>query len=144
MMANIIVQSVMCIPTVPKPMLLIMWGQSILMEALFTIVLYALTLLPTRKVIKITSQGSTSKMKFFYFSGPTISDPEELVQFLQKLEDGKYICTICNSFSNDKTNARNHVEAKHFDGSFTYNCPLCPKTFSNKTSYNNHKARQHK
>ena len=75
-----------------------------------------------------------------------VSDPSELVQFVRKdPQDGKYFCTLCNVFSHiNLTCVRNHVEAKHFPGSFTYNCPFCSLTFNNRTSLNNHKAKKHK
>ena len=113
----------------------------LVMEALFTNALFAQTLLLTRKVIKTTNQDSTSKIEF-HILGPTISNPEDLVQFLQRLDDGKYHCTICNEFSHKIiTCAKNHVEAKHFNNSFIYNCPFCPSTFTNKKGLYNHRAK---
>ena len=75
-----------------------------------------------------------------------ITDPNELTKFLIRDEvDGKFYCSICNLFSHVKRSCvRNHVEAKHFPNTFTYDCPICAMTFNNKTSLNNHKANKHK
>ena len=84
-------------------------------------------------------------MILFCILGRTITDPEDFIQFLEKNNtDGKYHCTFCGYSHKVVTCAKNHVEAKHFDNSFTYNCPFCEMTFTNKVSFNNHKMKKHK
>ena len=85
------------------------------------------------------------------FLGLVVSDPSELWQFVTKdKQDGKFHCTICNVFSHPSSGCtRNHVEAKHFPKSFSYECSVCSQTFHSKNSlnthtYNTHKATKHK
>ena len=92
-----------------------------------------------------TNQGNT-RIKCLIVLGQPLSDPEDLKKYLIKdHDDGKYYCTICNAFSDVKiTNAKNHVESKHFPGLFLYTCDVCNETFLTKTNLNNHKARKHR
>ena len=75
-----------------------------------------------------------------------ITDPEDFKKYLIKSsQDGKYHCSICNEFSHiGRSQARDHVESKHFPGRFIYTCDICNETFTTKTNVNNHKTRKHK
>ena len=76
---------------------------------------------------------------------PQFTDPSQLDQYLQRLEDGKYQCVICYSFSHvGITCARNHVESIHFPDSFTYLCNICNDSFKTKKKLYNHTATRHK
>ena len=75
--------------------------------------------------------------------GQRFENPEELKQFvLKSTEDGKYYCSICNEYSHISiSNARNHVESKHFPGFFTYNCEICFENFNNRQKLYLHKSK---
>ena len=96
---------------------------------------------PIKSASTITKWRSTSELCRCFVAGHSISDPEDFVQFLEKHVDGKYYCNICNYSHKVITTVKNHVEAKHFDNSFTYNCPYCDSTFSNRVSLNNHRVK---
>ena len=75
--------------------------------------------------------------------GPT--DPSQLLQYIERLVDGKYSCMLCNAYSHvNKSCTKNHIEAKHFPNTFIYKCNICYKTFYNRIAMNNHRAREHK
>ena len=76
----------------------------------------------------------------------SFSDPDELYQFVKREGDtvGKFYCALCHRYSHVKrSNVRDHVESKHFQGSFLYHCDLCPETFSTKVSVQKHRHRKH-
>ena len=75
-----------------------------------------------------------------------VTVPEDFNKYVIKnTQDGKYHCTICNEYSHAGiTLARNHVESKHFPGTFTYSCDICDEIFTTRINANNHKARKHK
>ena len=85
------------------------------------------------------------RIKDYSISAGQLNGPEDLEQYLVKdLRTRKYNCSICNIFSHhSKTNARNHVESKHFKGCFTYTCDFCGKTLSTKLALENHRNYVH-
>ena len=82
----------------------------------------------------------------FFFVGICFTEPSQLLQFIRRDNlDGKFYCTICDSFSHPRQyNTRDHVEAKHFPNSFQYNCDQCSDVFSNAKSLSNHRHRKHR
>jgi len=77
--------------------------------------------------------------------GLDITEPQDLDQFLGKdYTMKKYKCTICCLFSHSsKGNARNHVESKHFQGVFMYNCNSCGKVMNTKRALEVHRSSTH-
>jgi hypothetical protein len=65
------------------------------------------------------------------------SDPRELLQFVVQDTNGTaasgFVCGLCFQFRHMwKTNVRNHVEMKHFKGTFVYTCSTCGQPKSSK------------
>ena len=79
------------------------------------------------------------------FSGE-VRSPEDLKMYVKKDPNtGMHYCSICHKFSNKtSTCVRNHVEAKHFNSLFIYNCQFCDVTLGTKTALNGHMARNHR
>jgi len=77
--------------------------------------------------------------------GFQITEPQDLDQFLERdMLSKKYRCGICGLFSHSsKANARNHVESKHYQGFFTYNCQSCGKVMNTKRALEVHKSSAH-
>ena len=82
-------------------------------------------------------------MSKFNFVG-TFDNPEDFEQYIVRAESGGFSCTECFYTQNQKAVVRNHVEAKHFPNTFTYNCHLCDKVFGTKGAYSKHNQRYHK
>ena len=69
---------------------------------------------------------------------------EDLDQYIGVKIDGRWPCGICFAFKHQwKANVRNHIESKHFPGTFTHLCPLCGEACGSRQSLENHK-RKHK
>ena len=69
-------------------------------------------------------------------------NPEDLLKYIDKIEEGNYFCTICASFSHkNRANVRNHVESKHFTNTFLYTCPHCGKECPSHQALLKHKSR---
>ena len=79
----------------------------------------------------------------WYISG---DDPADLLQYINKDQTtGLHICSICSNFSHkSRSNVRNHIESKHFAGSFIYTCSICEKTCASHQSLLKHKSVFHK
>merc|ERR1712096_419232 len=73
-------------------------------------------------------------------------DPADLLQYINKDQTtGLHICSICSNFSHkSRSNVRNHIESKHFAGSFIYTCSICEKTCASHQSLLKHKSVFHK
>jgi len=68
-----------------------------------------------------------------------IRSPADFDRFLGMNEAGLPSCTICCAFAHSaKSNVRNHIEAKHFPNTFTYNCPKCARQLASKKALQNH------
>lgn len=71
-----------------------------------------------------------------------------LVQYMRKVSDGEnfasFECSLCDFRSAVRINTINHIESKHFPGTFTYTCDYCMKTFLSKNSFSSHVSRNHK
>jgi hypothetical protein len=71
-----------------------------------------------------------------------LSDPQDLLQFVLRdtsTADGEpgggggFVCGLCYQFRHMwKNNVRNHVEMKHFKGTFVYTCRTCGQPKSSK------------
>jgi len=67
--------------------------------------------------------------------------PEDLDQFISRVELG-YNCDICAAFSHvSRSNVRNHVESKHFPNTFVYNCNVCGKQCNSRQALQQHKSK---
>jgi len=53
--------------------------------------------------------------------------------------NGGYICNLCNKHTRDKTDAKRHLESKHFQNEFIYECDLCGKVLNTHMSLYCHK-----
>merc|ERR1712098_418613 len=80
-----------------------------------------------------------------YDKGAILTDPDDLYQFVKREgENGKFYCDICHLFFHVKrSNARNHVENRHFPTYFLYNCDYCSETFHSKTKMQSHRHKSH-
>jgi len=63
-------------------------------------------------------------------------------QCIEKFGNG-YTCVQCGKFCNDKSAARNHVEALHLP-SAGHNCEVCGKFLKTKYALYTHNSRYHK
>eukprot|EP00092_Neocalanus_flemingeri_P085918 GFUD01108187.1.p1 GENE.GFUD01108187.1~~GFUD01108187.1.p1 ORF type:complete len:247 (+),score=59.22 GFUD01108187.1:90-830(+) len=72
--------------------------------------------------------------------------PSDLLQYTSKdLATGKHVCTLCSNFSHSsQANVRNHIESKHFPGTFVYTCQLCGKQSPSHQGLLKHKSKWHK
>ena len=68
---------------------------------------------------------------------------ERINQLLEKGEDGKFQCTLCEKFFKTKKQCQYHIEARHLEG-ILLPCHLCEKTFRSGNSLANHKTKLHK
>ena len=76
------------------------------------------------------------------FSG--VITPEDFVQYVVRIEDGSYSCTLCDHNQKLLFDVRNHVESKHFPNTFTYTCEFCGKTSGTRGAFLAHKKKNHK
>ena len=72
-----------------------------------------------------------------------------LIQYIRKVSDetngnASFECSLCEFRSSVRINTINHIESKHFPGTFTYTCEFCMKTFLSKNSFSSHVSRNHK
>ena len=57
--------------------------------------------------------------------------------------DGELYCMLCAHFKHrGRAQVRNHIEARHFKGTFTHICKHCKVAFNCKMSLNNHMGRE--
>ena len=56
---------------------------------------------------------------------------------------GKFQCNLCGQIRNCKSHLLEHVEAKHFPGSYEYQCDQCDEKFDTKCKWRNHRSRVH-
>ena len=66
-----------------------------------------------------------------------------LDNYIEKISEGHFQCSICGHVSSRKGDLRKHVEAKHFPGLFEYSCDLCEKKFNTKSKYYDHRSLRH-
>lgn len=57
--------------------------------------------------------------------------------------DNQYNCLSCSYTSDQLTNIRNHVDAKHTTGGTTYQCAVCQTVYKTLNSLRAHKSRVH-
>jgi len=72
-----------------------------------------------------------------------IQSPDDLKKFVMQDPVSKVrYCSICNNYSHKAlTNVRDHVESKHYNTHFIYNCERCAKQFPTKMALFKHKPR---
>ena len=56
---------------------------------------------------------------------------------------GKFQCNLCGQIRICKSHLLEHVEAKHFPGSYEYQCDQCDEKFDTKCKWRNHRSRVH-
>jgi len=66
--------------------------------------------------------------------------PEE---FIEKSEDGRSKCTICEKISTRKCDTKRHILSKHSEIQQQASCSYCGKTFKSKQSLGNHTRLYH-
>ena len=56
---------------------------------------------------------------------------DELVeQYTERNGMGKYCCKLCGKYLRDRTDAKRHIESKHFPTNGAYICPSCSKSLN--------------
>ena len=68
---------------------------------------------------------------------------EKVNQYVERREDGLFLCNICGKSAKQKINIKNHIEAKHLDG-IEIPCPICGKVFGSRIYLAVHKSKDHK
>ena len=56
---------------------------------------------------------------------------------------GKFQCNLCGQIRICKSHLLEHVEAKHFPGSYEYQCDQCDKKFDTKNKWRKHRSTVH-
>ena len=75
----------------------------------------------------------------------TIHKFEDFDQYVGRSANGSKCCGLCFNFeSNHPRDLRNHIEARHFPDTFTYQCPECNIILNTNKAFLNHKNRIHK
>ena len=76
-------------------------------------------------------------------AGEDIKNPDDLKKFVAHDPVSKVrYCSICNNYSHKAvTNVRDHIESKHFNNHFIYDCDKCGKQFPTKMGLFKHKPR---
>ena len=72
-----------------------------------------------------------------------IINPQDFDQYIVTSEDGSFYCGICNQAMNQKGHLKEHIEAKHFPNTFSYQCSECSHVVGSKIALRNHKKRTH-
>ena len=74
----------------------------------------------------------------------TIHKFEDFDQYVGRSANGSKCCGLCFNFeSNHPRDLRNHIEARHFPDTFTYQCPECNKRFVQSSHVNYHMKTVH-
>ena len=76
-----------------------------------------------------------------------VLNPDDLYNFCVRDETGqnKWTCSICYEFSNQgRQRVRNHVESKHYPGTFQYSCEKCEKVCNTKKALEVHNSEKHR
>jgi len=69
---------------------------------------------------------------------------EDFDQYVRNDAHGSRYCGICLIFKTNHTgNLRNHIESKHFQDAFTYQCPECKIVLNTNKAYLVHRSRTH-
>ena len=68
---------------------------------------------------------------------------EKVNQYVERREDGLFICNLCGKSAKQKIHIKNHIEAKHLEG-IEIPCPICGKIFRSRHYLDNHKSSAHK
>ena len=67
---------------------------------------------------------------------------EKVSQYVEKLENKRYMCTICGKEAERSRNLKNHIET-HMEG-LSFPCSSCGRTFRSSHSLYKHSNRTHK
>jgi len=72
-----------------------------------------------------------------------IQSPDDLKKFVMQDPVTKVrYCSICSNYSHKaQANVRDHIESKHYNNHFIYNCDKCSKPFPTKMALFKHKPR---
>jgi len=62
---------------------------------------------------------------------------------MQELENGVWLCLICNKSYNQRRNLRSHILNYH-QGDQSVQCTICFKTYKNKAILSSHISHSHK
>ena len=76
------------------------------------------------------------KLIYIIFLGTSLN---ELADMHLTKYNGGYICNLCNKLVRDKTDAKRHLESKHFQNEFIYECDICGKVLNTSMSLYCHK-----
>ena len=68
---------------------------------------------------------------------------EKVNQYVERREDGLFICNLCGKSAKQKIHIKNHIEAKHLEG-IEIPCPICGKIFRSRHNLSLHSSRNHK
>jgi len=93
-----------------------------------------------------TSMGGAEGNKDYgngFGADEDIQSPDDLKKFVMQDPVSKVrYCSICNNYSHKAlTNVRDHIESKHYNNHFIYNCEKCAKPFPTKMALFKHKPR---
>jgi len=67
-----------------------------------------------------------------------------LEKHMQKLSADSFLCLLCNYQARQSHHITNHIEARHMQSGFSYECDICFKSCPTKNALNAHKSRKHK
>ena len=87
------------------------------------------------------------KLKFIEYNTflGEIQNPQDLDHYIVVRDDiipKKYACGLCNIFSHpSRSNVRNHLESRHFQGYFSYSCDICGKVLGTNNALEAHRKR---
>ena len=67
---------------------------------------------------------------------------EQINQLLERIDDGRFQCSLCEKVFKTKQQCQNHIEARHIEG-ISIPCHLCGKAFRSRNRLATHKTKEH-
>lgn len=67
-----------------------------------------------------------------------------VTQYIVKNGNKTYSCSICEKVSRDLTDAKRHLESKHFPSESEYECQSCLSHFNTYQAFRKHNSRYHR
>ena len=64
-------------------------------------------------------------------------------QYLSR-DGNKYFCSLCGKVSRDVTDAKRHLESKHFPSVGGYECQICNSNFKTWNALSCHNSKYHR
>ena len=64
-------------------------------------------------------------------------------QYIAK-DGSKYSCSLCGKVSRDVTDAKRHLESKHFPSDGGYECQICNSNFKTWNALSCHNSKYHR